>query len=479
MSRLYGDEQARKTVKELGALIRTKEAEAAAARREHERKRQEKLREEIKAALAALDAQHIYSLFSKANVLPQEQTDFYLGMARAAQVIRPAIKSALARSVGKQVRLRTRKGESLTGILNRVDDEGIIVDGKKYRWSDIPVWQMAKFALGRRPSGRLVAAYLSMMCFFKEPADKVAALWPQAEKLGLDLPDALKEYLASAVLSAGLRPVETLIRRGKYINAGEQLSLLAERFKTTRTFASHKEKIATLMEQCLKKSGLKAAFAGEVSFACGMVRVRYDFSDPGQFQDFAFYPQSKKEKREPQCEWRVEDGALHGSGNGCLRWLCPIIGDAKVRLIAVPLSETKTFALRLCDSGRGARGQFITAVVSLPIYKKQTVGVRNGKPIIEWKYLHDEHRIGYKKLSRSKIWTSREPVLKEGKPIIVEVLKRANEVTMKIENTAIRAEITGFKKGFVVLRVRNSTVRFKMLTIYCHPETSWVRSRSR
>jgi len=281
------------------------------------------------------------------------------------------------------------------------------------------------------------------------------------------------------VLTAGLRPVETLMRRGKYINAGEQLSLLAERFKTTRAFANHKEQITALMEQCLKKSGLKAAFAGEVSFAAGMVRVRYDFSDPGQFQDFAFYPQSRREKKEPRCEWRVEGGVLHGSGNGCLRWLCPILGDAKVRLIAVPLSETKTFALRLCDSGRGERGQFITAVVSLPIYKKQTVGVSNGKPIIRWKYLYEEHRLGYKKVSRSKMWISRKPVLKEGEPVTVEVLKMANEVTMKIEETMIRTEIAGFKKGFVVLRVRNSTVKFKTLTIYCHPEASWVRSRSR
>jgi len=175
----------------------------------------------------------------------------------------------------------------------------------------------------------------------------------------------------------------------------------------------------------------------------------------------------------------VENGALYGSGNGCLRWLCPIVGDAKLRLIAVPLTETKTFAVRLCDSGRGRRGQFITAVVSLPIYKKQTIGVRNGKPITEWKYLHDEHRLGYKKITRSRMWISKTPVLKQGKPVIVEVLKTANEVTMKIEKTPITAEITGFKKGYVVLRVRNSTVKFKMLTIYCHPETSWVRSRSR
>ncbi|RKY14721.1 MAG: hypothetical protein DRP63_08055, partial [Planctomycetota bacterium] len=433
----------------------------------------------INAALAALNAQHIYSLLSNPDALPHEQTDFYLGMAQAAQVIRPAIINALTRLVGKRVRLQTRKGESLTGILNQVDDEGITVEGKRYKWSDIPVWQMAKFVLGRKSSGRLVAACLSMMCFFREPADKVAALWLQAEKLGLDLPDALKEYLASAVLSAGLKPVETLMRRGKYISAGEQLSLLVERFKATRAFANCKEEITALMEQCLKKSGLKAAFAGEVSFASGMVRVRYDFSDPGQFQDFAFYPQSKKEKREPQCEWRVENGALYGSGNGCLRWLCPIVGDAKLRLIAVPLTETKTFAVRLCDSGRGRRGQFITAVVSLPIYKKQTIGVRNGKPITEWKYLHDEHRLGYKKITRSRMWISKTPVLKQGKPVIVEVLKTANEVTMKIEKTPITAEITGFKKGYVVLRVRNSTVKFKMLTIYCHPETSWVRSRSR
>jgi len=479
LSGLYGVEQARKTLNELDALIRKKKAEAEAARVEQERKRQEKLREEIKAALAALDAQRVYSLLSKSNALPQEQSDFYLGMARAAQVIRPAVKSALARLVGKQVRLQTRKGESLTGLLNRVDDEGIVVEGRKYKWGDIPIWQMAKLTLGGKPSGRLVAACLSMMCFFKEPADKVAALWPQAEGLGLDLPDALKEYLASAVLTAGLKPVETLMRRGRYINAGEQLSLLAERFKTTRAFANRKEKITALMEQCLKKSGLRAAFAGEVSFTAGMVRVRYDFSDPGQFQDFAFYPQNKKEKKKPQCEWRVESGALYGSGNGCLRWLCPTLGDTKVRLIAVPLTKTKTFALRLCDSGRGERGQFITAVVSLPIYKKQTVGVRNGKPIIQWKYLHDEHRLAYKKISRAKKWITTNPVLKEGEPVIIEVLKKGNEVTMKIENTTIRAEMTGFKKGFVVLRVRNSTVKFKMLTIYCHPDASWVRSRSR
>ena len=479
LRKLHGVEQAQTTVKELTALIKRKEAEAEAARRERQRRKQQKLRQEIKAALADLNAQHIYSLLSKPGVLPHEQTDFYLGMAQAAQVIQHAIKSALTRLVGKQVRLQTRKGESLTGILNRVNEKGIIVEGKQYRWSDIPVWQMAKFVLGRKPSARLVAACLSMMCFFREPADKVATLWLQAEKLGVDLPDALKEYLAAAVLSAGLKPVETLMRRGKYISAGEQLSLLVEHFKATRAFANRKEQITTLMEQCLKKSGLKAAFAGEVSFACGMVRVRYDFSDPGQFQDFAFYPQSKKEKREPQCEWRVEDGALYGSGNGCLRWLCPIVGDARVRLIAVPVSETKTFAIRLYDSGRGRRGQFITAVVSLPIYKKQTVGVRNGKPIVEWEYLHDEHRLGYKKISRSKMWISRKPVLKQGKPVIVEVAKNANHVTMKIENISITAEMTGFKKGFVVLRVRNSTVKFKMLTIYCHPETLWVRSRSR
>lgn len=482
LSRLDGVEKAVTLMRGLENLIKLKRHEMERAYAEQKRRKRENLRRSIRKGLMALDLVGVQNLLSKMekDILPQEEVNFYLGMLRAAELVSSALSNTISRYLGKRLRFSLRNGAKIDGLLSKVLNDGLIVNGHKYKWSEIPVWQMARFVLTKKSSQQMVAACLSLMCFFKEPPDKVAAVWYQNRNLGLDLPSALREYLADAVLTFGLKPFEAMMQRRKYIEVGEGLSLLVAKFKDTRAYAAHSEKIEGMFEKCLIRSGLKAAFSGEVAFVDGMVRITYDFSDPAQFKDFVFYPQTKKEKKRPNCEWRVENGMLYGSGDGCLRWRCPTKGDIKVRLIAVPLTKTKTFYIRIFDSGKGSRGQFITVVVSLPRYKERIVGVRNGRPIKEWKYLYDEHRLGYKKLTKGKILqVGKQPSLKTGEPVIVQVIREEDMVTMKIDNFVYRAEIKGFNKGYLVLRVRKSSVEFKSLTIYCHPDPTWVRSRAR
>jgi len=222
-----------------------------------------------------------------------------------------------------------------------------------------------------RPNAEIEQA-LAQMWLDREDTKKAREHLERAEKLGASpqLLAALKEKLPETnsspkPASFTLRKAEKLIKGRKF---GQALDILRQFVR--RASPDLRESAEALIETCRKNLRLaKSPFSVELlkrgDLGRGFCEVTYDFSDADQLNDWKEYNWfSIFDLHDSQ--WRLERGALRGSGCRGFLWKGYVQDDVIVEFDAVARSRTQpNIQVTICDDTKGKNYLFGAGLVEL------------------------------------------------------------------------------------------------------------------
>lgn len=387
-----------------------------------------------------------------------------------------------------------RKGKE-TGTIERVKDLSFIFaagavtrEVRINQLSTDDIVRLAQLNLGSEEAKARYQLGLLFLVVLDAPQEARKQL-ARAGELGMDT-SRFEKKIAASKIEEMIAEAQGAERRRKYLDAAMTYSGALTAMAGLDGYTAKVKEVQAKIDSCLLESGAAKAFRGKVSIEKGKLVITYDFSNPGQWQDFKGYIWNEELKR--PVEWSVEKGALVGKGAEAILWKGKFSGDVTLEVDATPKGPASpAFFLRLCDDGKGWKGKNYS--FGFGFREKTLVGYRQkivrGRRVREPQYRLGTPEILIMKWKGSASMKNKSTYIKRG--VYYPSIKPGTTYKVKIERIGkrlrttvngtklIEAEDKDYKKGWISLKVLNSVVRFDNLRITGDFDSSWLNRELR
>jgi|GEM_PF-2245572 len=465
-------------VRRLIQLLKDEESKAESAAKIEQKKKSQEAREKIKGLISAFEIDNAAQQLPKLkDVLSESEYEEMETLVTAGRFLKDAVISGIRKSFGTNIRLTTADNQTSTVTIKEIkDDKLVLADGSELGFAQLSGGTVVEFALKGAPQKdqRFLTALLIYALEFNAPPETVTQVFEMTKEVGVTLPEQFRQRLALRLLEGAVGQAKNLMAKGKYFDAGKQLSLVLSSAEGASIPELLRVNVESLIAECVEKSGLKNSFMGDVTFKDGSVMVTYEFNDPKQFADWE--PSEWKKGEIPPCSWEVQEGALVASGKGELKWKPVLKGDVKVLVSVIPQSDRKTFYIEVCNSGEGVKSS--AYIVGFAWSERVFAGVdRQGNKI--YKDGPEKHFITEKTTSATKkpetLSIAELPKLEKGKEYHIVVHRKGDDILVSINGQSVMsANDKTYNKGHITLFAIDSTLSFTKIQILCDFDSSWL-----
>ncbi len=347
--------------------------------------------------------------------------------------------------------------------------------------------RLAELNLGAEPAKARFQLGLFLLLIIDDPQEARKQL-AEAGKLGMDT-SRFEKKVAASQIEESLAKAEAQEKRRDYFDAAMTYSSVLKEMTGLEAYAAKMKEVQKKVEECLEKSGAKNAFAGKVSIEDGKLVVTYDFSHPGQWEDFEGYIWSDQLKR--TVEFTVENGVLVGKGQEGIIWKGKFSGDITLEAdVTVKGAEGRGFFIRVCDDGKGYKGKnysfgFGYKQEVITGYRRQVVG---GRVVSVPQKKLGPAELVIMKWKGSASAGKQTSFVKRGLRSPVSA-NQTHKLKVERTGTKLRASIGGttymegedkdYKKGGISLKVLDCVVHFDNIRITGDFDKRWLAAEMR
>lgn len=371
------------------------------------------------------------------------------------------------------IELWLKKRQVLLGELIRYES-GVLLFKKrnnetiKIRLEDIRNDEIERYMLegfGKKTAENLLSMAVFFTYFYGE--DELTSKYlGLAQAAGADV----KEFhglLKGASFEAALMKAEEDLRKKRYFLAYMKLCQLQSDFSKTEAYKQSREHIEQIVKKAYTSSGLGRLFVGKLKCRPPLFETFYDFIHSSQLNDFNRQLWDAKGTELSGDVWDLEDNTLAGMGEGALVWKGRAKSELSISFFAEP-RETGPFEILLfADPEKLYKGRAYAFGFSSIVDESD----KDAEPE-HYIALWDGKKEQYNYLKRGII----NPDLEEKKTYQIGINIRHDTLQLFI-NEKLRGEVkdSTLNSGTVVLRVRNSHVRFDNLTIKARFDETWLK----